>query len=239
MRRGKCVGKSRRYRGKLVLALFAMVLTLCCLTGGTLAWLTSTIEPVSNTFVIGSISATSSDSTGVFQANSAAAIANVSDGITYVPGQVIEADPVITIAAGSEACYVFIHIDEENNFFTVTENDTSVTKRVIQWELNELKQDKDSDGVWTALKDYPGYYYTMIEKEEAASGKSFRLLKDKKLTVSAELTQSAPANYPVITISAAIVQKENIPDSNGNNAIGWKDAWNLLPVSFTGDTSGN
>lgn len=237
MRRGKCAVK-RRCRGKIVLALSAMLLLLCGVTGGTLAWLTSTIEPVSNTFVIGNISVTSSDSMGVFHVNSAAAIADVSDGITYVPGQVIETDPVITIAAGSEACYVFVHIEEENNFFTVTENGTSITKRVIQWELNELKQDKDSDGVWTALADYPGYYYTVVDKEKAANGKSFSLLKDNKLIVNAELTQSAPANYPIITIYAAMVQKENIPDSNGNNAIGWKDAWNLLPASFTGVNSG-
>lgn len=228
MRRGKCVGKSHRYRGKLVLALFAMILTLCCLTGGTLAWLTSTIEPVSNTFVIGSISATSSDSTGVFNANSAVAISNASDGITYVPGQVIEADPVITIAAGSEACYVFIHIDEENN--SIGE------KKIVNWNLN------NPDGIWTNVNGYDGYYYTCLDKISDVEDKCFHLLADKKLTVNEELSKndvtSMSAAYPSFTISAAIVQAKNIPDSNNDGAIDWQDAWKLLPDDFT-ENSGN
>ena len=37
------------------LSVVALVLVLCCAVGGTLAWLTDTTDPVTNTFTVGDI----------------------------------------------------------------------------------------------------------------------------------------------------------------------------------------
>lgn len=222
---------SRRGVRVLMVAL-AVVLAVCCATGGTIAWLTSTPDAVSGTFVIGNINITLSDESKTLNTETANTI-DVSNAVTsYTPGQTIESKPTITVEAGSEACFIFIHIKEENNSFGNNE-------QVIQWTLND--SDNDTNKTWFAVQGHAGYYCTTLKKKPTEN-KTYTLFKDGKLTVNSSLTNEIISaktfGNPAITITAAAVQMENIPDSNNNGKIGWGDAWELLPSDFTGKTSG-
>lgn len=222
---------SRRGVRVLMVAL-AVVLAVCCATGGTIAWLTSTPDPVSGTFVVGNVSITLSDEKGILKAETAKAIATSNTVTSYTPGQAIESNPKITVEAGSEACFIFIHIEEENNSFSNNE-------QVIQWTLND--SDNDTNKNWSAVQGHAGYYCTILKKKPTEN-KTYTLFKDGKLTVNPSLTNEIISaktfGNPTITITAAAVQMENIPNSNNNGKIGWRDAWELLPSDFTGETSG-
>lgn len=80
---------------KIAIALAAAALAGTCAIGGTLAWLTDA-KSVTNTFTVGSITASIAETTG--------------NDYKIVPGVEISKDPTITIARGSEKCYVFAHI---------------------------------------------------------------------------------------------------------------------------------
>lgn len=81
----------------------ALVLALSLLAGGviggTIAWLTAEPEKVTNTFTVGKIDITLTEST---------------DAYKMIPGWIIDKDPVVTVKAGSEDAWVFVVVTEEN-----------------------------------------------------------------------------------------------------------------------------
>ena len=86
-------------------ALFIMLsaaLIVCATVAGTLAWLTDTTDPVVNTFTVGDINITLTESDGL--------------DLKMVPGQPIEKDPKVTVKDGSEACWLFVKIEKSANF---------------------------------------------------------------------------------------------------------------------------
>ena len=86
---------------KKILALtlvFALALALGI--GGTVAWLTATTDSVVNTFTVGDINIT---------------LAETATDFKMVPGNEIAKDPKVTVKANSEACYLFVKIDESEN----------------------------------------------------------------------------------------------------------------------------
>lgn len=82
----------------LVIGICALLLCTVCV-GTTFALLMFRTHPLNNTFVVGDISLTLTESTG--------------SAYTLVPGSEINKDPRITVGAGSEDCWVFIKIDCE------------------------------------------------------------------------------------------------------------------------------
>lgn len=86
-------------------ALFIMLsaaLIVCATVAGTLAWLTDKTEPVVNTFTVGDINITLTESENL--------------DLKMVPGQPIEKDPKVTVKAGSEACWLFVKVEKSGNF---------------------------------------------------------------------------------------------------------------------------
>ena len=97
MKQGKYAAPVRRRRRrntlKPMLIAMAVVLLLGCVTGGTLACLTSTTGAVTNTFTVGDINITLDETTSDYK---------------MIPGYTIAKDPKVTVAANSEKCYLFV-----------------------------------------------------------------------------------------------------------------------------------
>lgn len=82
--------------------MLSAALIVCATVAGTLAWLTDTTAPVVNTFTVGDINITLTESENL--------------DLKMVPGQPIEKDPKVTVKAGSEACWLFVKVDKSVNF---------------------------------------------------------------------------------------------------------------------------
>ena len=85
---------------KTLALLLALVLVFGAAVGGTIAYLTDTTGPITNTFTVGNINI---------------GLAETATDFKMVPGCDITKDPKVTVEANSEACWLFVRIDESSN----------------------------------------------------------------------------------------------------------------------------
>ena len=88
-------------RKRLITAIIALSLALCCLVGVTVAWLSVETPSVTNTFTYGDINITLTETTG--------------EKYQMIPGNTLPKDPTVTVKADSEACWLFIKVEKTNN----------------------------------------------------------------------------------------------------------------------------
>lgn len=169
------------------IALLALVLVIGCVAGGTVAWLVAKTEPVVNTFTYGNINIALAETTG--------------EDYKIIPGKDISKDPKVTVKGGSEACWLFVKVEEVGAISTIT---TDPVHYAIDTGWAQLK---DKDG-----KDVSGVYYRLVDAVD--NDTAFNVLKDNKIIVSGELTKETIKGYavqqPTLTFTAYAVQKENI-----------------------------
>lgn len=72
--------------------------------GVTVAFLATSSNPVINTFTVGAVTITLTETTG--------------EEYHIVPGAAIEKDPAVTVVGGSEACWLFVEIEKTGAFDT-------------------------------------------------------------------------------------------------------------------------
>ena len=177
---------------KIAALIAAIVLVIGCTAGGTVAWLVSKPDPIVNVFTVGNINAELAETAKAFK---------------IVPGVEIAKDPVATVKANSENCYLFVELTEENwPAFTEADN----TTRKVEYKI--------ADG-WTKLED--GVYYREVTKKD--TDQPFDVLKDNKVTVSNTLTKEnadAITGDPKLTVAVYAVQKENM----GSATEAWEKA---------------
>lgn len=189
--------KFRELSGKLVVAMLAVTLLIGCAIGGTVAWLTAKTEAVVNTFTYGDINI---ELTETKPTNKQAKI---------IPGVDIEKDPKVTVKKDSEACWLFVKVQEAGTFV-----EGKVTYSI-------------ADG-WTKLTGVTGVDNVYYREVNAVTADTiFAVLKDNKVTVSDTLTKEDIQNItnPTLTFTAYAVQKDGI-----NTAA---DAWDKVPAPTT------
>ena len=179
--------RRRSVSSRAFIALLALVLVIGCVAGGTVAWLVAKTEPVVNTFTYGNIYIALAETTGT--------------DYKIIPGKDIPKDPKVTVTAGSEACWLFVKVEEVGAISTLT---TDPVRYAIDTGWTQLT---DKDG-----KDVSGVYYRLVDAVD--NDTAFNVLKDNKIIVSGELTKETINGYavqqPTLTFTAYAVQKENI-----------------------------
>lgn len=194
----------RSFRG-LVLVL-ALALIVGVAGGATFAWLTAKTDPVVNTFTYGDINITLEENTG--------------SDYKIIPGVAIEKDPLVTVLAKSEACWLFVKVEEENwPEFADGEGENAVRK--VKYDI--------ADG-WTKGDgtDIPAnVYYREVDAKDA--DQKFPVLKDNKITVSDTLTKieiNSISTKPKLSITAYAIQKDGMGTA--------EKAWAAIPGTTTG-----
>lgn len=181
--------RRRSVSSRAFIALLALVLVIGCVAGGTVAWLVATTDTVTNTFTYGNIDIALAETTGT--------------NYKVIPGTVIEKDPKVTVKAGSEACWLFVKVEESGTFVA-----DKVTYAI--------------DNGWTPLEGEKGVYYREVAAVTADT--DFSVLEGNKITVKDTLTKGdikdIAATNPTLKITAYAVQQENIADA----ATAWKAA---------------
>lgn len=201
----------RSFRG-LVLVL-ALALIVGVAGGATFAWLTAKSDTVVNTFTYGDINITLEESTG--------------SDYKIIPGVDIEKNPKVTVKAGSEACWLFVKVEEENwPEFADGEDGNAVRK--VKYDI--------ADG-WTALTGVENVYYRTID-DAVTADTEFYVLKGNDtyqngvITVSDTLTKidikDISTIKPKLSITAYAIQKDGMGTA--------EKAWAAIPDTTTGTT---
>ncbi len=170
-----------------VTLLLLLMLILGVAVGGTVAWLVTDAQTVTNTFEAGNISITLQESKYDAAANQLTATvvsAGESQSYLFVPGATLPKNPTVTVKANSEKCYVFIK--------------ETVTGDILTYTL---------DG-WTALDGKAGVYYQVVDK--STTDTVLNILTDQQVVVK---TSAGNGSQASLTFEAAAVQFEHIGDA--------------------------
>ena len=193
----------RNVSNKTVAILLALVLAIGCAVGGTLAWLISQTEPVVNTFTYGDINIELYEheynaGENKLETKKATKV----DNYKIIPGVDLPKDPTVEVKANSEACWLFVKVEEKN--WPAFTNTTDGTKKVSY---------SIADG-WTPGDDTKipaNVYYREVAADEA---QEFPVLNGNKVTVSDTLTKTEVNQLknttPTLTFTAYAVQKDGI-----------------------------
>ena len=157
----------------LVLALALMVVGA---VGGTLAWLTAKSDVVTNTFTTSDIKVELTETTG--------------PEYKMIPGYTIHKDPEAKVLAGSEDCFLFVKLDESDNFGTF-----------LTYTMADGWTELTGDGITDKV------YYRTVEGNQI--GTPYSVLKGNQVTVKGTVTKAdmeglnkAGATKPTLAITA-------------------------------------
>lgn len=184
---------------KTIAVVLALVLVICCAVGGVLAWLTDTTDSITNTFTVGNVKIALTETKG-----------DDNHQFKMVPGRVIEKDPVVTVKADSEACWLFVKVEK-----------STVLNSYIDYTV---------DNGWTLLDGVNGVYYKEVDATTAANGAVYSVLTGNQVTVKDAVTQQmmddlnvTGATQPTLTFTAYAVQAEGFETA--------ADAWTAANFS--------
>lgn len=163
---------------------------------GTVAWLVSKPESTVSTFTLGDINITLAESDFGSQPK-------------IIPGVDIKRDPKVTVKANSEACWLFVKVEERNWPDFEEENGT----RKVSYSVNNG---------WNVLTNNPGVYFREVSAEDAKKGIDYTVLAGNEncpsgvIKVSQELTKAeinsirSSEKQPSLTFTAYAVQRAGI-----------------------------
>ena len=188
---------------KKLMTVLALVLVVAMSVAGTIAFLTDTTDPITNTFTVGDIGDLTLTET---------------TGSTYnvIPGVNLEKDPTVAYASDANndvAVYVFVKVTAPD--WTVAEDNKAYTKSTVS--ADPALSFTIDDSKWTYLtKDGNDYiYYAAVN---AATDFSASVISGDSIAVSADITDGEIESLTgTLTFAAYAIQQDGFTTVN--------DAW--------------
>ena len=150
---------------KKLMTVLALVLVIAMSVAGTIAFLTDTTDPITNTFTVGKVDITLTET---FNTDTNGDQKNDAWKAQLIPGTTYTKDPVVTVTADSEDCWLFVKFEEKNGAATYLNYTSNLTA------ANGWTQGGDNgipSNVW----------YRSVAKTDTT--KSFHLLLDDAVTI--------------------------------------------------------
>ena len=195
----------RSFRGLILVLALALIVGVA--VGATFAWLTAETDPVVNTFTYGDINIELEETTG--------------NTYKIIPGVDIKKYPKVTVKAGSEACWLFVKVEEEN-WPALTYGEGSNVARKVDYDIADGWTKGDGTGIPANV------YYREVSAADADA--EFYVLKGNAaypngvITVSDTLTKidiNGMTATPKLSITAYAIQKDGMTDAAA--------AWAAIP----------
>lgn len=198
--------KRRSISSRTFIMLLAVTLLIGCAIGGTVAWLTAKTEAVVNTFTYGDINIDLFEHNYVASSNTLGTteVKKVED-YKIIPGVNLPKDPTVRVKGGSEACWLFVKVQESGTF---------VANKVTYSIADDWTQ---GDGTNIPAN----VYYRQVDAVTADT--SFEVIKDNKVYVKDTLTKEdikSITTNPTLTFTAYAVQKDGFDTA----AAAWAEA---------------
>lgn len=173
---------------RTTISIVLVVLSILIVSVGiTVAYLVSQSGEVENSFTIGNVSIELTESP--------------SERYLMLPGTDIPKDPLVTVNAGSDACWLFFEIEKSPDF-------------------DKYMTYLPAEG-WIALPGETDVYYRTVDKTETDT--HFMLLAEDKVSVKDTVTEEeldALTEKPYLTFASYAIQRAEIPTA--------ESAWELM-----------
>lgn len=194
-----------RYGKKALVLAAAFAVLITGAVSGTMAWLIDNTDPITNTFTYGDINITLKES----DSNTDGDNNPNTNSYEMIPGAVIAKDPLVTVLADSKDSWLFVKLDESDNF-------------------DDFLEYTIADG-WTKLEGEEGVYWRHTTESE--DDQEFAVLEGNQVKVKESVTKQQlnalnagdASNYPTLTITAYAVQYDEGIESIATA----EDAWAL------------
>lgn len=216
---------------KIVILSLALVLAFALGIGGTLAWLTASTTSVTNTFTVGDISVTLSE-TPNYDSNKDGT--NDTWQAQLIPGYTYAKDPKVTVS-GNVDCYLFVKFEETNNPSKYLDYTSTLSVENSGWTQgkgNKTNDNPDGDGVPTNV------WYREVKANDTT--KAWNLLEGNAtysngyVTVKSSVTKNdmpAEADAPKLTYAAYVCQLNKNNNTKFTAAEAWTNAQSSGSVS--------
>ena len=183
---------------KILTMMGVIALTAAIAIGGTLAYLTSTAE-VKNTFTVGKVAITLDEAdVDVYGAPIENAARVRANEYKLIPGHEYTKDPTVHFAAGSEASWLFVKVE---NGIAAIEADTTIADQIT------------TNG-WAALTGVDGVYYKQVGANNTAAAIDYPVFGTFKLDGEADVSNYENAE---VKVTAYAIQADGFTDA--------ADAW--------------
>ena len=176
-----------------VFVMLALTMVVGCAVDGTVAWLVSESESSVSTFTLGDINI---KLTGESE----------SQPLKIIPGVEITRSLKVTVDPNSEACWLFVKV-EETNWPDLKKTDG--TTRNVSYSVNVPND-------WKALEGNPGVYYREVSAEDAQRGDAYDVncnVTVSQMLTKAEVNSIAAGTQPQLSFTAYAVQRLGIDDA--------------------------
>lgn len=175
-----------------VFVMLALTMVVGCAVDGTVAWLVSESESSVSTFTLGDINI---KLTGESE----------SQPLKIIPGVEITRSLKVTVDPNSEACWLFVKVEETNWSHFPDANGTA-----------KVSYSVDVQNGWTALNTHPGVYYREVSAEAAQRGDAYDVncnVTVSQMLTKAEVDSIASGTQPKLSFTAYAVQRDGIGDA--------------------------
>jgi len=194
---------------KVILTVLSVALIVALSVTATLAWLQDTTEPVVNTFTEGKVDI------DLYETKDGTKV--MANSYKMVPGDVLAKDPTVEVLAVSEACWLFVKIEEINNIDTFLSYAIADGWTVLNGTVDNAEGD-ETIVIYRAVAD-------------TDADQPFAVLKDNQVTVNTsvdmdDMNALTEATRPQLKFTAYAIQSANIKDTNNNGAA--DEAWAAL-----------
>ncbi len=182
---------------KLILTMAAVVICATLIVGGTLAYFTST-DSATNEFTVGNVTIDLTEtlwsSSSGYQPSGARSLVAPSGGggedlaEAFVPGRVIPKNPTVTVASGSEPCYVRVSVAMPTDLVNI-----------VTYSLNDGWSLVGTDTTTTSGTTVRTYKYIDQDASDDAAmeaGDSATLFDD--VTIDEEATEEDLADFDMV-----------------------------------------
>lgn len=210
------MSKRRSKRNGMTLKVLTLVLAVILLVGasvgGTVAWLSAKTEAVENTFTVGDVVIRLEETPITVKDNGTIEEGTPAEGVNnkypLVPGVKYTKDPVVTVEADSEKCYLFVKFEEKGNSATYIQYTSNLTVQNGWTELENdvwyrIVEDTDADQQWYLLAGGDDNHGEITINHETVKKDTMEQAKLASLTYSAYAVQYEKANGDAFTPAEA------------------------------------
>lgn len=179
-------------RTKVLLLTLCAALLVCATVLATMAFLTDTAE-VKNTFTVGNVDITLDEAKVTVYGKADGTDRVIENDYKLIPGKTYTKDPTVTVATGSEDCYLFVKV--ENNIANALISENTATEDTIATQMEE--------NGWLLLNEGSNIYYQADAKEAGETAVVFN-----NFTVSSDVIDLSTYDGKTIIVTAYAVQAD-------------------------------